>query len=206
MSITKTRQHLIDVAREIFARQGFDSTTMNDIAKASQRGRRTLYTYFRNKEDIFAAVIENELERLSEELDNVVAKDIAPDKKILLLIYTHLSMIKETVARNGNLRAQFFRNIWHVEQVRKKFDGEEQAIIKKVLRDGVLRKQFEIEDVDLMSEIIHYTIKGLEVPYIYNRLGRNLSEEDSREMVMGIIRRALRFKAIEMEPSYPFNR
>ena len=57
MFISKTRQKLISVARELFAKQGFDGITMNDIAQASQKGRRTMYTYFSSKEDIYYAVI-----------------------------------------------------------------------------------------------------------------------------------------------------
>ena len=133
MSITKTRQKLVEVARELFARKGLEATTMNDIAANSGKGRRTLYTYFRNKEDIYTAVIEVELERLSEQLDKVAELDAAPEQKVLALIYTHLNMIKETVSRNGSLRAEFFRNIWLVEKVRRKFDDEERAILHRVL-------------------------------------------------------------------------
>ena len=79
MSITKTRQKLVEVARELFARKGLEATTMNDIAANSGKGRRTLYTYFRNKEDIYTAVIEVELERLSEQLDKVAELDAAPE-------------------------------------------------------------------------------------------------------------------------------
>lgn len=53
MSVSKTRQKLVEVARELFARQGLEATTMNDIALSSGKGRRTLYTYFRSKEDIY---------------------------------------------------------------------------------------------------------------------------------------------------------
>lgn len=108
MSISKTRQKLVDVARQLFAKNGVANTTMNDIAKASGKGRRTLYTYFKSKDDVYYAVIESELERLSDKLDEVAAKKMKPQDKIVELIYTHLSMIKETVVRNGNLRADFF--------------------------------------------------------------------------------------------------
>lgn len=197
MSIAKTRQTLLEVARELFARKGLEATTMNDIAQASQRGRRTLYTYFRNKEEIYYAVIENELERLSEKMDKVAAMDIEPEEKVLTLIYTHLQVIKETVARNGNLRAEFFRNIWKVEQVRKAFDREEQDIISCVLREGVERHKFNIDNIGLMTDIIHYVMKGLEVPYIYDRLGHGLTEEESIPMVMRVIRGALGYPAAE---------
>ena len=111
MSVSKTRQKLVEVARELFARQGLEATTMNDIALSSGKGRRTLYTYFRSKEDIYYAVIESELERLSDCMADVAKRDITPEEKVVQLIYTHLRMIKETVARNGSLRAEFFRNI-----------------------------------------------------------------------------------------------
>ena len=78
MSISKTRQLLVDVARQLFAKKGLENTTMNDIATASGKGRRTLYTYFKSKEDIYYAVIECELERLSDRLDEVAAKRYVP--------------------------------------------------------------------------------------------------------------------------------
>ncbi len=132
MSISKTKQLLVDVARQLFAKNGLENTTMNDIATSSGKGRRTLYTYFKSKEDIYYAVIESELERLSDKLDEVAAKRIRPQEKVIELIYTHLNMIRETVVRNGNLRAEFFRNIWMVEKVRKNFDDAEIELFRTV--------------------------------------------------------------------------
>ena len=191
MSISKTRQTLVDVARKLFAKQGLENTTMNDIAVASGKGRRTLYTYFKSKEDIYSAVIESELERLSDKLDEVAAKKIQPQDKIIELIYTHLNMIKETVVRNGNLRAEFFRNIWTVEKIRKHFDEDEIQLFRKVYAEGKADGEFDIENVELVADITHYCIKGLEVPYIYGRLGRGLTEESSKPLVAKVVYGAL---------------
>lgn len=191
MSITKTRQKLLEVARELFAHKGLEATTMNDIAAASGRGRRTLYTYFHNKEEIYYAVIEEELERLSEKMDEVASMDVEPEEKLFTLIYTHLSIIRDTVARNGTLRAEFFRNIWMVEKVRKAFDVEEHRILQKVLQEGVDKGRFRIENVGLMADIVYYSVKGLEVPYIYDRLGVGLSEDETYPIVKGIVMRVL---------------
>ena len=86
MAVSKTRARLVDVARQLFAKKGVDNTTMNDIAVASTKGRRTLYTYFKSKEEIYVAVVESELDKLSDALDKVAAEDIAPDLKILKLM------------------------------------------------------------------------------------------------------------------------
>lgn len=191
MSISKTEKMFVDVARQLFAKNGLEGTTMNDIAIASGKGRRTLYTYFNKKEDIYSAVIESELERLSEQLDEVAAKQIRPQDKIIELIYTHLNMIRETVVRNGNLRAEFFRNIWMVEKVRKKFDADEIALFRKVYESGKAYGEFDIENVNLVADITHYCIKGLEVPYIYGRLGQGLTEENSKAIVRKVVYGAL---------------
>lgn len=191
MSISKTRQKLVDVARQLFARNGLENTTMNDIAQASGKGRRTLYTYFSSKEDIYYAVIEGELERLSDKLDEVAARNVRPQDKIIELIYTHLSMIKETVVRNGNLRAAFFRNIWMVEKVRKHFDEDEIELFCKVYTDGKREGEFDIDNVELVADITHYCIKGLEVPYICGRLGHGITPEASKPLVAKVVYGAL---------------
>ena len=191
MSIKKTRQKLVDVARQLFAKNGVASTTMNDIALASGKGRRTLYTYFSRKEDIYYAVIESELERLSDKMEEVAAKNIHPQDKVIELIYTHLSSIRETVVRNGNLRAEFFRNIWSVEKVRKNFDEDEIGLFRKVYTEGKAQGEFDIDDVELVADITHYCIKGLEVPYIYGRLGRGLTDESSKPLVAKVVYGAL---------------
>jgi AcrR family transcriptional regulator len=191
MSISKTRQKLVDVARQLFAKKGIENTTMNDIAVASGKGRRTLYTYFKSKEEVYYAVIESELERLSDKLDEVAAKKIPPQDKVIELIYTHLSMIKETVVRNGNLRAEFFRNIWMVEKMRKHFDEDEIELFRKVYADGKADGEFDIDDVELVADITHYCIKGLEVPYIYGRLGHGLTPETSKPLVAKVVYGAL---------------
>ena len=191
MPITKTRQRLIEVARELFAKNGLEATTMNDIAKASGRGRRTLYTYFRHKEEIYYAVIEEELALLSEKMEGVTKMHAEPEEKIFALIYTHLSIIRETVLRNGSLRAEFFRDIWMVEKFRRTFDEKEHRILQLVLQEGIDKGRLRIENVGLMTDIIHYSVKGLEVPYIYDRLGDGLTEDETYPIVRGILVRVL---------------
>ena len=191
MSITKTRSLFVDVARQLFAQKGLEGTTMNDIAIVSKKGRRTLYTYFKNKEEIYYAVIETEVERISEKMDEVAERDMDSEQKIVMLVYTHLSMIKEAVVRNGNLRAEFFRNIWMVERVREALHQDEIEIFRRVLQEGKDSGRLCIENVNLTADIIHFCLKGLEVPYIYGRLGDGITVDESRPIVMNMVRRCL---------------
>ena len=194
MAVSKTRAKLVDVARQLFAKNGVDNTTMNDIAVASTKGRRTLYTYFKSKEDIYVAVVESELDKLSEALDKVASEKIAPDVKILKLIETHLDAIKLIVRRNGTLRASFFRDIWRVERVRRNFNLHEIALFKQVLIEGNNKGIFEVDNVDILADILHYCVKGIEVPYIRGKIGDDLDDRQGWEYVAKIVYGALGHK------------
>lgn len=54
------REQLIDIAAELFDKKGYVQTNINDIAKALGLGRSAVYHYFRNKEEILAALVEAE--------------------------------------------------------------------------------------------------------------------------------------------------
>lgn len=173
MTVSKTRDMLVDVARQLFARMGVDNTTMNDIAQASRKGRRTLYTYFKSKNEIYLAVVESELD----------------------FIYSRLDAVKALVFRNGTLRATFFRDIWRVEKVRKSFDLREVEIIKGILDDGVKEGIFSMPDTDITALVLHHALKGLEVPYIRGIMGDNISQRiKRRDNVMNLIFNGIKIK------------
>lgn len=191
MTVLKTRAKLVDVARQLFAKKGVEATTMNDIALASKKGRRTLYTYFKNKDQIYMTVVESELKMLSDTMDKVARKPIVPDKKILELIMTHLDIIKMVVYRNGTLRADFFRDIWRVEAMRKYFDNNEIKLFREVLKEGKDQGLFDIDNVEITADILHYCIKGIEVPYIRGQIGEDLDDETGWRYVSKIVYGAL---------------
>ena len=191
MTVLKTRAKLVDVARQLFAKKGVEATTMNDIVVASKKGRRTLYTYFKSKDQIYMAVVESELKMLSDTMDKVAKKPTVPDEKILELITTHLDIIKMAVYRNGTLRADFFRDIWRVEAMRKYFDNNEIKLFREVLREGKEQGLFDIDNVEITADILHYCIKGIEVPYIRGQIGEDLDDETGWRYVSKIVYGAL---------------
>lgn len=199
MTVLKTRAKLVDVARQLFAKKGVEDTTMNDIAQASKKGRRTLYTYFKSKEQIYMAVVESELEMLSDQLEKAAGKPVSPEQKIMELIMTHLDAIKMVVYRNGTLRADFFRDIWRVEAMRKEFDRKEVALFRRILQEGKEKGFFDIDNVEITADILHYCIKGIEVPYIRGQIGEELDDATGWRYVAKIVSGALGCKEKEKD-------
>ena len=60
------RRQIISGARGVFLAQGFDGASMNDIARAAGVSKGTLYVYFRHKEQLFEAIVEQECELQAE--------------------------------------------------------------------------------------------------------------------------------------------
>lgn len=179
--MSKTKELMLDVARQLFASIGVHKTTMNDIADAAHKGRRTIYTYFKSKEEIFDAVIKRELDDLYGSLCQAYSQNLRPDRKLMTFIYRHLHAMKELVERNGSLRADFFKDVWLVERVRKDFDRKEQLLIRRILDQGVERGLFQVSDSQTMSILILTSVKGLEVPFISGHL-RNIGSAEFEKL------------------------
>jgi len=57
------REQILDGAKRIFMRDGFNGASMNDITREAGVSKGTIYVYFENKEDLFGSLIERERAR-----------------------------------------------------------------------------------------------------------------------------------------------
>ena len=192
--VMKTRDKFIEVARQLFARKGVENTTMNDIASASDKGRRTIYTYFRSKRDIFNAVIESETDQLLGRLRHIVAQATTPEDKLKDYIDCRFEAMKEIVSRNGSLKAGFFRDVRKVDRARKIITRRETALLRDILQEGVRQGVFEISNIDHFAVVDTQAIQGLDVPYIRDNLSeegidKTMLKKYISEMIINSIRR-----------------
>ncbi|HSP03694.1 MAG TPA: TetR family transcriptional regulator, partial [Acidimicrobiales bacterium] len=63
------RRQIEDVAIELFEQQGFDATTIEQIAAAAEIAPRTFFSYFETKDDVVLADYADRLGRILDELD-----------------------------------------------------------------------------------------------------------------------------------------
>ena len=164
--MVKTRDKLIDIARQLFAHKGIENTTMNDIAIAAEKGRRTIYTYFKNKRDIYNAVVETESDKVLSKLSEIAKLQIPADEKLMEFIFQRFDAMKDLVHRNGSLRAGFFRDVRKVERASKVTSPKEVHILETILQEGVDSGIFRIKHVDKTAMVMILCLQGLDVPYI----------------------------------------
>lgn len=68
------RGQILDGAKTVFMKMGFDAASMNDVTREAGVSKGTIYVYFDSKEDLFAALIEREKGLFTEALRGLLAE------------------------------------------------------------------------------------------------------------------------------------
>lgn len=160
--VSKTRDKLIEVARQLFAHKGIENTTMNDIAAASDKGRRTIYTYFKNKRDIFNAVIERESEQLISRLRVIKEADMPPVAKLTDYLRVRFDFLMEAVPRHDGLLQILGRDFRKMDRIRRLALVKEMDMFKNVIAEGVESGEFDPEQAARLPYVESMVFQGID--------------------------------------------
>ncbi|MBE6318056.1 MAG: TetR family transcriptional regulator [Bacteroidales bacterium] len=165
--VIKTREKLIEVARQLFAYKGIENTTMNDIANASEKGRRTIYTYFKNKKEIYNAVIEQESELSVSKLREIITLNITPVEKLRRFLEVRFDIIKDSnLGQNDPLRRFIMRDIKRVEKIRRLALEKEREILNAIIEEGILFGFFDKNQCENFESLRLMVVQGVDFSYI----------------------------------------
>ena len=103
------RQEIIVIARELFQRKNYESTTMQDIMNALGIAKGTIYHYFKSKKELLEAVIEDSVHEYIAGMEKVLneTEGTGLDKMRTLIISGNVEKqyedILEHLHRPGNV-------------------------------------------------------------------------------------------------------
>jgi len=145
------RERILQEAVALFYARGFTATTLDDIAAELGVTKPFIYTHFRSKTELLAAICTPTIELSLAAVANAAAGPGAPTQRL------HRAMIDFTMVilqRQANI-AIFFREEKHlapealaeIATLRKRFD----RVLSQLLTEGVAAGEFEIHDVNLAA-------------------------------------------------------
>ncbi len=161
--VLKTREKLIEVARQLFARKGVANTTMNDIAAASDKGRRTIYTYFKSKKEIYNAVLETESDRLVSSLRIIVEGPEPVDVRLRKALLSRLEHGAKISSVYDSLKSWLKFDTRRMERIRRLVVEKERALFSQLLREGVENGTFAADRCRLLWGFIEPCVRGLDL-------------------------------------------
>lgn len=167
------RSEIIQVASKIFTRFGYKKTTMEEIALASKKGKSSIYYYFKSKEDIFRAVVEKEADELKKDLKKEISAESDPIDQLKKFILFRMHKLKTLTNFYAALKNDYLVHLEFIQNIRKKYDEDEIAIVTRILEKGVEKEEFVIDDPELAAVALVTAMKGLELPlFIKKEHGR----------------------------------
>lgn len=161
--VVKTREKLIEVARQLFAHKGVEHTTMNDIANASEKGRRTIYTYFKNKREIYDAVIESESENIVTALRAIVKSDAPVEQRLRSFMQKRLEHVTPHASPYLSLKLLFKLDFGRMERIRRLVTEKESALFNSLLDEGVKSGRFRPERCALLSRFLINCMQAIDM-------------------------------------------
>lgn len=190
--VNKTRDKLIEVARQLFVHKGIENTTMNDIANASDKGRRTIYTYFKNKREIYNAVVDRESEHLVARLRRVVESPLPPAEKLRTYLETRFDIVKDAVGRSGgSFKSYLTLDFRRVDRIRRQAISKEAALFEKLMAEGIAAGAFR-SDVTTATLVEAVIFQGVDYSYLRDNFSDIKTDpSDMRQKVVDFMMKAI---------------
>src|SRR6202158_3635691 len=87
------RQEILRTAARLFQQQGYDATSMNDVAAALKLSKGGLYHHFQSKDEILFHIMSHAMEITEERVINVVRRIDGPEERLRALIRLHIEVV-----------------------------------------------------------------------------------------------------------------
>ncbi len=164
--MSKTKSKIINVAKSLFKEISVYKATMSDIASAAQMSRRTLYTHFKSKDELYKYVVDDEVNAINQKLQKAADSKLPADRKLKLYILQHFGVIDNLVRNNRYIRYDFLFNNIRIEHLRKEIDQKEIELLTGIIREGKREGIFRVNDPVLFSQNLLLMFKSLEQAFI----------------------------------------
>lgn len=179
------RRAILDAARSIIARQGYEETTIAQIAAAAGVAVGTVYLYFRNKRDIYTSLSTSWVETIAEALQDPRILDLPIEQTPRAMIEASFRICHE----NKELMPLFQVDIQSGEEMRKHKEAEE--VITRALdaffQTAIERGQLAPFDTTMYAKIIFGLVHSVLFNCYCIENGEN--EAQYRESTIGLLER-----------------
>ncbi|WP_445486590.1 TetR/AcrR family transcriptional regulator [Niallia sp. 03133] len=153
MAVDRKKQ-IIDAAAKSFTMFGYKATTMDQVAKIANVGKGTIYTFFKNKEELFSEIITGLIQEMKEAADEC----FDPSNRFMENLHTTLMKMLE-FRRQHQLTIKLFQEQKEMGtlEVKEVIDRLENAVIhyiKMRVQEAIDKGEVQQCDTELIAFLI----------------------------------------------------
>jgi AcrR family transcriptional regulator len=160
MSVDR-RKLIIDAATRSFSMFGYKATTMDQVSKLANVGKGTIYTFFKNKEELFEDIIATLVRDIIVEADSMIIPNATFVENVHRILFQILKSRKEHVLMIKLLQEEKELGTPAVLDMLQHIEKEIISYLKKRIEGPILKKQIIPCDPELTSFLLLKTYIAL---------------------------------------------
>ena len=177
------QERILTGALEVFKSRGIENSTMEEIAEKSGFGKATLYYYFKSKEEVFAAILENGWLMLWSNLEPIIAESSSPRQTFVNVLLKTAETIRSQPGLfeflfNAPQKITFETEPWKIYQNRI------YSILQNLLEDGVKAGEFPNINPKLLFKAMGGLFMGI---VLMGDRNKPISEKDIEALLTQLI-------------------
>lgn len=143
------REQILARAAELFARQGYSATSMNQVAEACGISKPSLYHYVRDKDRLLVEIAEGHVAKLNALVDDVQRQPLSPEVRVRRLIEAFLDVYADSQAAHRVLT----EGVKFLQDADRKRVLDAQRVVVAAFADAVAAARPELRHAELLKPL-----------------------------------------------------
>ncbi|GAB6181170.1 TetR/AcrR family transcriptional regulator [Desulfotomaculum defluvii] len=174
-----TREKIIALFSMLAEERGFYGATVDELAARNNMSKRTIYRYFKSKEEIIAAVLQQFMMKTEKEVFQVLQNTDNPIEKITLFVKLISERVRILSPRVLSELQRHYPDIW--EQV-EQFRAEKIKYLIQIILEGSKEGYFKEINPTIVTASLLATVRAVVNPTFV--VENNLTIEEAFKTVM----------------------
>ena len=152
--IEEKRLAIAHAAAKLIFQQGYNETSVSQIARKTGIGKSTIYDYFSSKEEIILALLDEPLAEVRQKAEKIGASSVDVIQRISQILEMHLDILLRDKAFIFKLSFEFQRLPLDVQARHEVKRGAYQDLLMALIEEGIQDETFRPVDPDIAMKTL----------------------------------------------------
>lgn len=159
------RERIIEAAAKSFSEHGFKGTTMDSVARIAKVGKGTVYVFFKNKEELFAEIVNRHIKQMVSVADEAFQEELPIHENIQNVIKAILDYRKNHSLQIKIIQEANAYKTFEVMEMMKKIDHDIIQYLTKLIKQQIDKGEEIKQDPELLAFLLFRTYTLLTVEW-----------------------------------------
>jgi AcrR family transcriptional regulator len=186
---TDRRRMIVEAAEKSFSMFGYKATTMDQVAKLAGVGKGTIYTFFKNKEELFAEIVSSLVKEMIAEAEAVIQPELPFTENVHRALYRLLEFRSQHQLMIKLIQEEKEMGTLAVSEMLQHIENEIIDYLKQKIKRAIAKGAIPAVDLEITSFLLFKMYIAL--VFDWERNHEPLSSEQIAELMKGFLLKGL---------------